>query len=68
MITSDDWGSYAREVLKEKHLTGNIFTQRIERHEKIIAAFIEKYMFDPKKPEVTAFKSRIFTPLRPCHR
>jgi insertion element IS1 protein InsB len=30
MITSDDWGSYAREVLKEKHLTGKIFTQRIE--------------------------------------
>ncbi|HHQ6600819.1 TPA: IS1 family transposase [Serratia fonticola] len=22
MITSDDWGSYAREVPKEKHLTG----------------------------------------------
>ncbi|WP_072034281.1 IS1 family transposase [Pectobacterium fontis] len=70
MITSDDWGSYAREVRKEKHLTGKIFTQRIERnnltlrtrikhlarkticfsrsielHEKVIGAFIEKYMF-----------------------
>ena len=70
MITSDDWGSYAREVPKEKHLTGKIFTQRIERnnltlrtrikrlarkticfsrsielHEKVIGAFIEKYMF-----------------------
>ncbi len=70
MITSDDWGSYAREVPKDKHLTGKIFTQRIERnnltlrtrikrlarkticfsrsielHEKIIGAFIEKYMF-----------------------
>lgn len=32
MITSDDWGSYAREVPKEKHLTGKIFTQRIERN------------------------------------
>ncbi|EBN5354558.1 IS1 family transposase, partial [Salmonella enterica subsp. enterica serovar Typhimurium] len=69
MITSDSWGSYAREVPKEKHLTGKIFTQRIERnnltlrtrikrlarrticfsrsvelHEKVIGAFIEKYM------------------------
>lgn len=31
-ITSDDWGSYAREVPAEKHLTGKIFTQRIERN------------------------------------
>ena len=29
MITRDDWGSYAREVPKDKHLTGKIFTQRI---------------------------------------
>ncbi len=26
MITSDDWGGYAREVPKEKHLAGKIFT------------------------------------------
>jgi len=70
MITSDNWGSYTREVPKEKHLTGKIFTQRIERNnltlrtrikrlarkticfsrsiesnEKVIGAFIEKYMF-----------------------
>ncbi len=32
MVTSDDRGSYAREVPKEKHLTGKIFTQRIERN------------------------------------
>ncbi|HHL1541750.1 IS1 family transposase [Klebsiella pneumoniae] len=32
MVTSDDWDSYAREVPKEKHLTGKIFTQRIERN------------------------------------
>lgn len=32
MITSDDWGSYGREVPKDKHLTGKIFTQRIERN------------------------------------
>ncbi|OAT31254.1 transposase [Buttiauxella brennerae ATCC 51605] len=70
MITSDNWGSYTREVPQDKHLTGKIFTQRIERnnltlrtrikrltrkticfscsvelHEKVIGAFIEKYMF-----------------------
>lgn len=70
MITSDGWGSYAREVPKDKHLTGKIFTQRNERnnltqrtrlkrlarrticfsrsvelHEKVLGAFIEKYMF-----------------------
>ncbi|BDH31409.1 hypothetical protein TRECRb50_02250 [Escherichia coli] len=70
MVTSDDWGSYAREVAKEKHLTGKLFTQRIARnnltlrtrikrlarkticfsrsielHEKVLGAFIEKYMF-----------------------
>ena len=27
-----DWGSYGREVSKDKHLTGKIFTQRIERN------------------------------------
>lgn len=32
LITSDDWGSYAREVPPELHLTGKIFTQRIERN------------------------------------
>lgn len=70
MLTTDDWGSYARELPKEKYLTDKIFTQRIERnnltlrtrikrlarktlcfsrsvefHEKVIEAFIEKYMF-----------------------
>ncbi|MGV3346434.1 IS1 family transposase [Enterobacteriaceae bacterium LUAb1] len=70
MITRDDWGSYAREVPKNKPLTGKIFTQRIERnnltlrtrikrltrkpicfsrslelHEKVIRAFIGKYLF-----------------------
>ncbi|CND75957.1 Insertion element iso-IS1n protein insB [Yersinia intermedia] len=70
MITCDNWDSYAREVPKDNHLTGKIFTQRIERnnltlrtrikcltrkticfsrsielHEKVIGAFIEKYMF-----------------------
>ncbi len=32
MITSDDWGSYARKVPKELHLTGKLFIQRIERN------------------------------------
>ncbi|EBP0013850.1 IS1 family transposase, partial [Salmonella enterica] len=70
MLTTGEWGSYTRELPKEKHLTGKIFTQRIERnnltlrtrikrlarrticssrsvelHEKVIGAFIEKYMF-----------------------
>lgn len=31
-ITTDDWGSYEREVPREIHLSGKIFTQRIERH------------------------------------
>ncbi|PHM38430.1 transposase [Xenorhabdus mauleonii] len=31
-FTTDDWGSYAREIEPEKHLVGKIFTQRIERH------------------------------------
>ncbi|CAY76330.1 Insertion element iso-IS1n protein insB [Erwinia pyrifoliae DSM 12163] len=68
MITSDNWGSYAGDVPKDKHLSGKIFTQRSERnnltlrtrikrltrkticsrtielHEKVIGAFIEKYM------------------------
>ncbi|OZI15446.1 hypothetical protein CE195_01435 [Sodalis-like symbiont of Philaenus spumarius] len=35
MITSDNWGSYAREVPKQKHLTGKIFTQRIERNNRL---------------------------------
>ncbi|AHA65532.1 Transposase [Shigella dysenteriae 1617] len=37
MITSDDWGSYGREVPKDKHLTGKIFTQRIERNNLTLA-------------------------------
>lgn len=32
MLTSDDWDSYGRVVPKNKHLTGKIFTQRIERN------------------------------------
>ena len=31
MYTSDDWGSYQRKIAPEIHLTGKIFTQRIER-------------------------------------
>ena len=32
MLTTDEWGSYTRALPKEKHLTGKIFTQRIERN------------------------------------
>ncbi|MJA31153.1 IS1 family transposase, partial [Shigella flexneri] len=42
MVTSDDWGSYAREVPKEKHLTGKIFTQRIERNNRTLRTRIKR--------------------------
>ncbi|EKJ5235172.1 IS1 family transposase [Klebsiella pneumoniae] len=42
MITSDDWGSYAREAPKEKHLTGKIFTQRIERNNLTLRTRIKR--------------------------
>ncbi|SFN55696.1 insertion element IS1 protein InsB [Izhakiella capsodis] len=42
MITSDDWGSYGREVPKEKHLTGQIFTQRIERNNLTLRTRIKR--------------------------
>lgn len=32
MIISYGWGSYATEMLKEKHLTVKIFTQRVGRN------------------------------------
>ncbi len=42
MITSDDWGSYAREVPKERHLTGKIVTQRIERNNLTLRTRIKR--------------------------
>ncbi len=42
MITSDYWGSYAREVVKEKHLTGKLFTQRIERNNLTLRTRIKR--------------------------
>ncbi|WP_210523126.1 MULTISPECIES: IS1 family transposase [Pantoea] len=42
MITSDDWGSYAREVPKDKHLTGKIFTQRTERNNLTLRTRIKR--------------------------
>lgn len=42
MITSDGWGSYAREVPKDKHLTGKIFTQRIERNNLTLRTRIKR--------------------------
>ncbi len=32
MLTTDERGSYTRALPKEKHLTGKIFAQRIERN------------------------------------
>ncbi|WP_134806422.1 IS1-like element IS1N family transposase [Shigella dysenteriae] len=42
MLTSDDWGSYGREVPKDKHLTGKIFTQRIERNNLTLRTRIKR--------------------------
>ncbi|HBX9795162.1 MULTISPECIES: IS1-like element IS1N family transposase [Klebsiella pneumoniae complex] len=42
MITSDDWGSYGREVPKDKHLTGKIFTQRIKRNNLTLRTRIKR--------------------------
>ncbi|EMX79794.1 putative transposase [Escherichia coli P0299438.10] len=42
MVASDDWGSYAREVPKEKHLTGKIFMQRIERNNLTLRTRIKR--------------------------
>ncbi|OZI14924.1 IS1 family transposase, partial [Sodalis-like symbiont of Philaenus spumarius] len=40
--TSDNWGSYAREVPPQKHLTGKIFTQRIERNNLTLRTRIKR--------------------------
>lgn len=42
MLTSDDWGSYARELPKDKPLTGTIFTQRIERNNQTLRTRIKR--------------------------
>ncbi|HEF0021365.1 TPA: IS1 family transposase [Citrobacter amalonaticus] len=39
---TDDWGSYDREVPAERHLTGKIFTQRIERHNLNLRTHIKR--------------------------
>uniref|UniRef100_UPI0038D41273 IS1 family transposase n=1 Tax=Aeromonas veronii TaxID=654 RepID=UPI0038D41273 len=41
-VTSDDWGGYAREVPSEMHLTGKIFTQRIERNNLTLRTRIKR--------------------------
>ncbi|MDE9545631.1 hypothetical protein KKI98_23005, partial [Xenorhabdus bovienii] len=41
-ITTDNWGSYAREVAPEKHLIGKMFTQRIERHNLNLRIYIKR--------------------------
>ena len=42
MLTSDDWDSYGRVVPKNKHLTGKIFTQRIERNNLTLRTHIKR--------------------------
>ena len=41
MLTPDEWGRYTRALPKEKHLTGKIFTQRIERNNLTLRARIK---------------------------
>ncbi len=47
MATSDDWGSYSREVPKDKPLTGKIFTQRIERNNLTLRTRIKSWPAEP---------------------
>ncbi|OZI14639.1 IS1 family transposase, partial [Sodalis-like symbiont of Philaenus spumarius] len=42
MITSDNWGSYVKEVPNQKHLTGKLFTQRIERNNLTLRTRIKR--------------------------
>ncbi|VTQ25034.1 transposase IS1 orfB [Streptococcus pneumoniae] len=42
MLTTDEWGSYTRALPKEKHLTGKIFTQRIERNNLTLRTRIKR--------------------------
>lgn len=42
ILTSDDWDSYGRVVPKNKHLTGKIFTQRIERNNLTLRTHIKR--------------------------
>ncbi|EIC83102.1 iso-IS1 ORF2 [Serratia sp. M24T3] len=51
MITSDNWGSYAREVPKDKHLTGRIFTQRIELNNLTLRTRIKRLARKTISPE-----------------
>ncbi|EFF9497449.1 IS1 family transposase [Escherichia coli] len=42
MLTTDEWGSYTRALPKEKHLTGKIFAQRIERNNLTLRTRIKR--------------------------
>ena len=42
ILTSDDWDSYGRVVPKNKHLTGKIFPQRIERNNLTLRTRIKR--------------------------
>ncbi|VCX78275.1 Putative transposase (identified by ISEscan HMM) [Escherichia coli] len=54
MVTSDDRSNYAREVPKEKHLTGKIFTQRIELNNLLLA-----FRGNPRKVIVPSLKAHV---------
>lgn len=55
MVTSDDRSNYAREVPKEKHLTGKIFTQRIELNNLLLA-----FRGNPRKSHRFPIKKHMF--------
>ncbi|EKY6781424.1 hypothetical protein QFI23_004809 [Escherichia coli] len=42
MLTTDEWGSYTRELPKEKHLNGKSFTQHIERNNLTLRTRIKR--------------------------
>lgn len=42
MLTTDEWGCYARELTKDKLLTGKLFTQRIERNNLTLRTRIKR--------------------------
>lgn len=42
MRITDEWGSYSRELPKEKYLTDKIFTQRIERNNLTLRTRIKR--------------------------
>ncbi|ACT07075.1 IS1 transposase [Dickeya chrysanthemi Ech1591] len=47
MLTSDDWGSYARELPKDKHLTSKILVHRIDRNKLTLKTRLKRLAAKP---------------------